>query len=871
MKKAGSILLSIIMALSLVMGVFPVTVIAADEGEAFFEDIDVTPKKISFGTYSVNGGKYQEARIYMTITNNKTRKLSVDISRKSQMSHFNVSGSITSGAVVLDSGESVSLTISPKNGLTVGSYSESLVLEYFSGSTTANAKYPITMTLEDRSGADPTIVNADPISFELTEGYDAAESAVVMSLSNDTSIDAVISDYSISAEGFSVVPVSGDGKSIPAKGTAQFKIIPKAGMKADNATHTGKLTFTFTETDGSKTIMNVDINWKVTSAPVPVVSVSPTVIDFGTLTEGYTVPEAKTVTVTNSVEGSIVNVLRPEAKYFTVGQLVRDGKSYYEKASVIGGTPLTFTVAPAAGKTAGTYEETLTVKLTDESEKDFGTKTVTAKYKVVKKDNEKYNVSLISDGNGGVSVLDPSLGEKNTMKISAEPSEGYVFKEWQIVSGKGEIAAPKSAVTTIKSVQEDIELKAVFKKIPEGQHFVKVTVSGGGSAWAEPTTGVENDKIDIYAIADSGYHFVKYEFLINGETKQEFNDYTDIDFQLPDADIEVTAIFAPDPYTVTFTTEGGEGSVWSDRTTGKEKTTVEIAAICEEGYKFKEWKVVSGSVSIEDPTNPDTRFIFGKSDAVIKAVFAPMEYKVNVKVEGKGTVKVDETYGTGAFILDAVPDEGYEFKEWEISSANGPLHSTDKTLLLKCTIENVDVKAVFVASTALTTVTSTNKTTDTTTSVSTTVTTVSSEKNTTDSAKTTNSSKTTDTSKTSDSTSKTKATTTSTTAKTTASTAKSTASTTQTSTEPIVIDPNDILYGDVDLDGMIDLVDVTKLAKFLLSNTSYPLGNGDEVSYAKAKLACDVNGDGRIGVLDLSKLIEYNLGTFSADELKPNK
>ena len=58
------------------------------------------------------------------------------------------------------------------------------------------------------------------------------------------------------------------------------------------------------------------------------------------------------------------------------------------------------------------------------------------------------------------------------------------------------------------------------------------------------------------------------------------------------------------------------------------------------------------------------------------------------------------------------------------------------------------------------------------------------------------------------------------------------------------------LLGDVDLDGYVDLADLTKLAKYNLSNSSYPLEN--ETAYANT----DMNGDGVVDGLDTSALIE---------------
>ena len=62
------------------------------------------------------------------------------------------------------------------------------------------------------------------------------------------------------------------------------------------------------------------------------------------------------------------------------------------------------------------------------------------------------------------------------------------------------------------------------------------------------------------------------------------------------------------------------------------------------------------------------------------------------------------------------------------------------------------------------------------------------------------------------------------------------------------------LKGDADLNGTVDLADLTTIAKYNLSNSSYPLKN--ETAFANA----DINNDGKVDGLDVSALIESQLG-----------
>ena len=62
------------------------------------------------------------------------------------------------------------------------------------------------------------------------------------------------------------------------------------------------------------------------------------------------------------------------------------------------------------------------------------------------------------------------------------------------------------------------------------------------------------------------------------------------------------------------------------------------------------------------------------------------------------------------------------------------------------------------------------------------------------------------------------------------------------------------LKGDADLNGTVDLADLTAIAKYVLNNSSYPLKNSVAVKNA------DFNDDGEVNGLDVSRLIEEQLG-----------
>ena len=73
------------------------------------------------------------------------------------------------------------------------------------------------------------------------------------------------------------------------------------------------------------------------------------------------------------------------------------------------------------------------------------------------------------------------------------------------------------------------------------------------------------------------------------------------------------------------------------------------------------------------------------------------------------------------------------------------------------------------------------------------------------------------------------------------------------------------LKGDADLNGLVDLADLTVVAKYNINNTAYPLAN--ETAYANA----DMNDDGVVNGLDTSALIENQLGKEYIEPVQSDK
>ncbi|MBE6844715.1 MAG: glycoside hydrolase family 9 [Ruminococcus sp.] len=86
-----------------------------------------------------------------------------------------------------------------------------------------------------------------------------------------------------------------------------------------------------------------------------------------------------------------------------------------------------------------------------------------------------------------------------------------------------------------------------------------------------------------------------------------------------------------------------------------------------------------------------------------------------------------------------------------------------------------------------------------------------------------------------------------------------------------LIEGVDYLYGDVDLNGAVELADVAALAKHVVAKQLYPLGKNTPETVAQATEQANVAYDDYIDAADTLKLIEYKVKSITEDKLGPQK
>ena len=136
---------------------------------------------------------------------------------------------------------------------------------------------------------------------------------------------------------------------------------------------------------------------------------------------------------------------------------------------------------------------------------------------------------------------------------------------------------------------------------------------------------------------------------------------------------------APTEYTVTVTNDGN-GTASASPAKAVVGTEITLTATPNTGYRFKEWQVISGGVSIEN-----NKFLMPDSNVEVKAIFeedappAPDEYTVRFNANGGGGTMADVTGVSGSYTLPAcgfTEPEGKQFKGWSTSADGSVISGT---------------------------------------------------------------------------------------------------------------------------------------------------------------------------------------------------
>ena len=217
----------------------------------------------------------------------------------------------------------------------------------------------------------------------------------------------------------------------------------------------------------------------------------------------------------------------------------------------------------------------------------------------------KYSINVVQPANGSVAASATSATAGTTVKLTANPEEGYTLDYFTL---DGERINGDTFIMPARNV----EVSAVFTA---NAYSITVVQPTGGSVAASATSATAGTTIELTANPAEGYtldYFTLDGARINGDT-----------FSMPARNVEVSAVFTANAYSITVV-QPANGTVSASKLSAFFGEAVELTAVPDEGYELSHY-VVNGAA------NNGGTFTMPARDVIVTAVFTKVaEPSVNL-------------------------------------------------------------------------------------------------------------------------------------------------------------------------------------------------------------------------------------------------
>jgi len=265
------------------------------------------------------------------------------------------------------------------------------------------------------------------------------------------------------------------------------------------------------------------------------------------------------------------------------------------------------------------------------------------------------------------------LWRGSTTEIRANPSIGYTFSRWEIVSGTGSsIASATSANTTFTMGTSNTTIRAVYTQNMYSLN-VQASPAAGGNPTAVSGTVAQGSTTEIRANPATGYTFSRWEIVSGAGSSIANVNSANTTLTMGSSNTTIRAVYTQNTYSLTMQASpaaGGNPTAVSG--TVAQGSTTEIRANPATGYTFSRWEIVSGTgSSIANVNAANTTFTMGSSNTTIRAVYTQNTYSVTVvpvPSDGGRPSASREVFDLTNHMIyfDAAPSEGYRFVKYEL-------------------------------------------------------------------------------------------------------------------------------------------------------------------------------------------------------------
>lgn len=528
--------------------------------------------------------------------------------------------------------QEIKIWVQPREGLEAGEYLDTVTYKTDEGT---EVSFQVQMTVDTvKAPVYGLTADMDAVVFDdLTEGYQEVAGSWTVTLTNSGEDTFTLKvPQSETFEITQIIPEGTEGSLVLEKGAqVSFNIKPVIGLT--EGTYKEELVFGIEESADITRIVNADVT---VTAPEEkaAVELNPQSVSFESLKEGYEKVEPVTVSITN--KGNVIIALaQPVAEYFDLGAVSAEELAPGETA--------TFTAVPAAGLTAGEYQEKIQIFRKDNTETALAE--IPAVIKVSQKEVHKLTISP--------AVLD-----------FGEVEAGYKAPEKQLVTlaneGNTQVAIEKPVSDYFRIGNPSMEV------LEPGE---KCTIAIRPKEGLEASTYVETIFIPNSASSDVS---VDVEFTVNAAAieLQEVQKPSAVKDVKNGAEKSAKGLGLPSTVTIT-TTEG--------KMKAKVKWNVEDCSYDRSLKEAQNFTVKGKIILPEGVSNPNEVSLSTSVKVSVKAAYVP---KIPDPSNNKITGISSEGYTTqskisfeafGAGMENTSPRAGdvrYEPQKWKVINTN---------------------------------------------------------------------------------------------------------------------------------------------------------------------------------------------------------
>ena len=220
--------------------------------------------------------------------------------------------------------------------------------------------------------------------------------------------------------------------------------------------------------------------------------------------------------------------------------------------------------------------------------------------------------------------------------LALEAASDVAGGEYKVAFSEVRLAVDATTAAEVNTVEGTLKVISCYT--------IMVEATEGGSA-AGGGVFVEGDMVTLTATPDEGYHFVRWS---DGNTT---NPYTFV----AEADVDLTAEFAPNVYRIVYMLDG---EVYKTESYAYGSAVTAIAAPVKEGYTFGGWSGVPATMPAKDVT--------------VVGSFVTNGYTLTYVVDGEVYKTLVYEYGS-TIVAEPIPTkEGYTFSGWSNLPATMP-------------------------------------------------------------------------------------------------------------------------------------------------------------------------------------------------------